>query len=239
MIYKSDLIEEFGDVKGVGEDVFFFQDKMRAYTYNYWLQTSKERDLLVVSKDMVDDELSLAVISMAPELLSLKQPEIYALSGKSKKFTHVFVAPSHYHGYLKGAEGIDRSRLLLCVPIYRCEFAGDETPEEFNEMQLHLIPILDWERSKHPKLRVYFDNPATGGGTSESGVLLKQSVLFQEIENLNGVNDGFIEITNWSGGVVEVLSPSQDEFLLIRNREDEKLMSKPEILAQIGEFSIG
>lgn len=238
MISESDLVEEFGFVKSMIGDVFFFQDEMRAYTYNYWLHSSNDRSLLVVSKDMVDDELALAIIAAAPAELSLDHPEIYVLAEGSKKFTHVFVAPSHYHGYLKGADGIDRSRLLLCVPIYRCEFAGDETPEEFKDMHLHLIPILDWTRLQHPKLRVYFDNPATGGGVDESGVLLKQSVLFQEVENLNGVNDGFIEVTNWSGRVIEVLSPSLDKFLLIRDREDEELMSKDEILTKLNKFLI-
>lgn len=239
MISESDLIEEFGGVRKLEGGVFSFKDEMRTYTYNYWLRASEDRDLLVVSKDLIDDELALAVTNQAPLSLPLDQPSIYAVSGSSEKFTHVFVAPSSYHGYLKGLNVIDRSRLLLCVPIYRCEFVGDETPEEFRDMQLHLIPILDWARAKHPKLRVYFDNPATGGGSDETGVLLKQSVLVQEIENLNGVNDGFIEIANWCGRVIEVLSPDVDKFLLIRNREDEELMSRSEVLTRVNEFAVG
>jgi hypothetical protein len=239
MISESDLAEEFGAVQVVGSGVVHFQDEMRTYTYNYWLHSSEERDLLVVSKDKIDNELALAVIGRAPAALPLDRPFVYSLADDSKKFTHVFVAPNQYHGYLKGAEGIDRSKLLLCVPIYRCEFAGNESLEEFKDMQLHLVPILDWERAKHPKLRVYFDNPATGGGSDEFGVLLKQSVLAQEIENLNGVSAGFIEITNWADKVVEVLSPNLNDFILIRDRTDEELMSKSELLARIDEFANG
>jgi len=239
MISENDLIEEFDTVKKSGEGVCFFKDEMQTYTYNYWLHTSEDRDLLVVSKDLVDDELALAVIHQAPLSLPLNQPSLYAFAECSEKFTHVFVAPSGYHGYLKGLNVIDRSRLLLCVPIYRCEFVGDETPEEFRDMQLHLIPILDWTRAKHPRLRVYFDNPATGGGSDKSGVLLKLSVLSQEIENLNGVSDGFIEIKNWSGRVIEILSPDVDKFLLISNGGKEELMSRSEVLAHVSEFAVG
>lgn len=56
---------------------------------------------------------------------------------------------------------------------------------------------------------MYFDNPGTETGTDGAGVLMKYPALLSEIENLGGVISGFIEITNYNGQVVEVLSPKK------------------------------
>lgn len=236
MISERDLIEEYGDVKPVGRGALFFQDRMRSYTYNYWLRTIGGRDLLVVSKDTIDDNLPFNIFSSVPNQLSADKPSVSTLPRGTSHFTHVFVVPSHYHSYLKGADNIDRDNLFLCIPIYRCEFSGGETVDEFRDMYLHYIPILEWSRPRCPKLYVYFDNPATGGGTDKAGVLLKQSVSLLEIEALNGVSDGFIEITNWQEKVVEIISPSLGSYKLIRDRKYEESLSKDELFIRIQKF---
>lgn len=62
MITEDDLLEEFVDVNRVRSDVFFFQDKMRTYTYNYWLQSSSVQDLLVVSENLKMTRLLLKLL---------------------------------------------------------------------------------------------------------------------------------------------------------------------------------
>ncbi|AHG43350.1 hypothetical protein N018_25205 [Pseudomonas syringae CC1557] len=236
MIAENDLLEEFGDVRRIRSDVFFFQDKMRTYTYNYWLQSSSAQDLLVVSENLKNDSLAIEIIDSAPSDLAGDKPTIYKLKKAFNGFTHGIAVPSEYHGYLKGTDGIDRRYLFLCLPIFRCEFSGNESPEEFRELRLHYNPTLDWERDKHPKIRVYFDNPKTGAGVVEDGVFFRLNALLNEINNLNGVSNGFIEITNWAGAVIEILSPEHDKYLLIRNREDEEEISKADLISLVNDF---
>jgi len=236
MISRGDLVEEFGEVKSVDAGVFHFQEKMKSFTYNYWITCTHLQDLLLVSKNDVDTELSKAVFDAAPAHLAANKPTVFELSNNSRGFTHVLAVPHNYHNYLKGIEGVDRENLFLCVPIYRCEFSGDESPDEFKYMYLHLISIFDWARPKCPKIRVYFDNPATGGGTEKYGALISYSTLKQEIDNLNGVSNGFIEITNWARGVVEVLSPANENYILIYDRKDEETLARDDLLLKLTQF---
>ncbi|MET3052362.1 hypothetical protein ABXV19_11220 [Pseudomonas alkylphenolica] len=237
MISEDDLIEEFGSVRRVDKNIFSFHDEMQSYAYRYWLKSYLGCDLIAVSEVEVGDALPLSVIMGAPKCLAENKPTIYKLAEGQSIFTHAIAVPSNYHGYLKGVDCVNRDDLFLCIPIHRCEFSGDESPEEFKELRLNFIPTLDWKRDKHPKLRVYFDNPKTGGGTDEAGVLFKLPVLLQEIENLNGVGEGFIEVTNWSGGVIEIISPESGKYILITNRQDEELLGE-DILERVKSFAV-
>ena len=210
---------------------------MVAYTYNYWLGTTGSYDLLVVSEGDEDDAFAIQVIRSVSCGLKTNMPTVMDLVENARGFTHVLVVPSEYHGYLKGVEGLDRSNLFLCIPIYRCEFSGDESIEEFKLLNFDMIPTLHWQREKFPKLRVYFDNPKTGAGTTESGAFFEMSGLLREVDEMNGVSEGFLEITNWRGQVLEVLSPSHDEYIVITERVDEEKVSKDAIHDRLKVFS--
>lgn len=51
-------------------------------------------------------------------------------------------------------------------------------------------------------------------------MVVSYSILLDEIENLNGVSLGFVEIVNYKDEVLEIISPSSNVFVLIRNRDD-------------------
>ncbi|EGH26394.1 hypothetical protein PSYMO_35101, partial [Pseudomonas amygdali pv. mori str. 301020] len=55
--------------------------------------------------------------------------------------------------------------------------------------------------------------PKTGAGVVEDGVFFRLNALFNEINNLNGISNGFIEVANWMGAVIEILSPEHDKYL--------------------------
>ncbi|EPJ2808750.1 hypothetical protein ACTHGN_001772 [Pseudomonas putida] len=210
---------------------------MRDYTYNYWLRPSSDLDLIVVSQGEIKDSLALDILnSVAPEV-SRVRPSIFVLNSSERGFTHVFVIPSNFHGYLKGNDGVVRDKLFLCLPIFRCEFSGRETTEEFKELRLHYVPTLDWQRQACPKLRVYFDNPQTGGGTDGAGVFLKWADLLREIDALDGISNGFIEVANWRDEVIEITSPGEGEYILIRNRKDEQALSVEGLFDEIKIFA--
>ena len=97
----------------------------------------------------------------------------------------------------------------------------------------NIIPSVNWDREVSPKIVLRFNNPRTGGGTSDSGAFVKYDLLIREIRNLNGVTNGFIEITNYRGQAIEILSPREGEFWLIRDRmEETKEAFGQDVLAQ-------
>ncbi|MDZ3991666.1 hypothetical protein PspTeo4_11240 [Pseudomonas sp. Teo4] len=99
-----------------------------------------------------------------------------------------------------------------------------------------MIPVFRWDRDVCPKIKVYFDNPVTETGTHEAGVLMKYPTLLSEIDNLSGVVSGFIEVTNYKGDVVEILSASKGVFTLIRNRKDEDVLTHSKLVEALNSF---
>lgn len=53
------------------------------------------------------------------------------------------------------------------------------------------------------------------------------------------MSSGFIEITNYRNEVIEVLSPEEGHYVLIRNRQDEEAMDRARLVAAVETFTTG
>lgn len=235
MFSKDDLLQSFACVDEYA-GCYFFQHKLPKVVYEYCLKSTDRKDLLVISEGISDRAFSVEVVERAPDSLSQDKTTIFDIAPNKYGFTHVLVVPNTYHGSLKGRLDGKRENLYLCIPIHRCEFSGSESEGEFKEIIQRMIPIFHWSRSVCPKIKVYFDNPGTEAGTDEAGVLMKYPTLLSEIENLNGVVSGFVEVTNYKGQVVEVLSPKKDVFTLVRNRKDEEVLTHSKLVEALNGF---
>jgi len=235
MISRDDLLQDFDDVES-DSGCYFFHHALPGFKYQYCLRSNEDQDLLVVSKSAEDRLFASSVSAQAPACLQSGTPTIFELQENRYGFSHGMAVPSTYHGNLKGRLEARRERLFLCVPIFRCEFTGDESAGEFRDAILRTVAVFDWNRDASPRIKVYFDNPRTGGGTDESGAIFRFATLLSEIENLSGVVNGFIEITNYKGDVVEVLSAREGGFTLIRNRKDEEAMDLSSLSAALNRF---
>jgi len=238
MVSKKDLLLSF-DIIDEYAGCLFFKYEMPKAVVQYCLRSTEKQDLLVVCEGAFDREFAVQIIRQSPVRLNKAIPGIFEISMNSYGFTHALVVPNNYHGILKGEHAYDRDKLLLCIPIYRSEFSGGESEFEFKEMIRRTVPVYRWDRDACPKITVYFDNPRTGGGSDESGILMRYVALLAEIENLEGVVNGFVEITNYKGEVIEVISPKKNEFVLIRDRKDEEFMTYSALVVLLNYFVMG
>ncbi len=239
MFARQDLLESFDVVDEDSSGHLFFQYDFPKKTFRYCLKSCAHHYAVVGSENVDDRRFASAVLDQLPDFLSPVKATLYSLQENSYGFTHAIAVPKDYHGHLKGDLRDKRDGLFLCVPIFKCEFSGSESEVEFKQL-VRMLPIFEWNRDVFPKLNVYFDNPSTGAGTDEEGALFKFSTLVLEVENLNGVVSGFIEITNYKGDVIEVLSPAVDAYTLIRNRCDDEAetpLSFSVLMKKIAEFS--
>ncbi|WP_263227423.1 hypothetical protein [Pseudomonas alabamensis] len=235
MFDEADIRQFYSDVE-THADHYFFQLRLAETFDDHCLKSTPEKDLLVISEAIVDRAFAMDVIRQASGDFSQDRVSKFDLTANPYGFTQALVLPNTYHGAFKGRFDAKRERLYLCVPIHRCEFSGDESADEFKAMLERTVYPFRWNRPVSPKIRVYFDNPVTGAGTDEGGVLMTYSTVLSEIGNLNGVVNGFIEITNYAGDVIEVLSPGQDQFTLIRHRSDETAVSLPQLMDALNRF---
>jgi hypothetical protein len=180
-------------------------------------------DLLTVSADLLDDAFAALVVEAAGGVPPASVLEKRALPANGHGFDALLLVPPHYHDYFAGRLDAERDRLILCVPIYGCEFAGDETAEIFRLLTRE-VPIHDWQRFDHPRTQLRFSNPVTGGGTDDAVaggyVFAGYDLVLRELANLDGVADGFVELVNHRSRVMELLSPVPGRVVILTDRDD-------------------
>jgi len=236
MITRDELLREFGEV-GEAHGCYVGKYVVATYTLYCCLRNADGHDLAITSKDIHDPQFASSVGLSAPSHLSLDRPTIFAIPPNIYGFTHAIAVPSTYHGLLN--RSANRTDLFLCLPIFQCEFSGNESEEDFKWSTHHIVDVNNWRRIRQPKISLYFDNPRTGGGADKDGAIVSLETLMAEIENLNGVSDGFIEITNYRDEVIEVLSPEEGRYVLIQNRQHEELMERAGVVAAVETFTTG
>lgn len=226
VLTAADIEGQFADVVRVGKLVRCADVTPRStvhYHVALGVDHGRSVDLLAVSADLLDDDFAALVLEAAGGFSPALVLEKRALPANTYGFDALLLVPPHYHDYFAGRLNAQRDRLILCVPIYGCEFAGDETAGIFRLLTRE-VPIRDWRRFAHPCIQLRFSNPVTGGGTDDavaSGyVFAGYDLVLRELANLDGVADGFIELVNHRGRVMELLSPAPGRVVILTDRDD-------------------
>lgn len=223
----ADIEGQIADVVRVGTLVRCADATPRSTIYYHvalGVEHGRPVDLLTVSADLLDDDFATLVLEAAGGLEPGLVLEKCALPANDHGFDALLLVPPHYHDYFAGRLDAQRGRLILCVPIYGCEFAGDETAQIFRLLTREVVPIRDWRRFAHPRIQLRFSNPVTGGGTDDAVaggyVFAGYDLVLRELADLDGVADGFIELVNHRGRVMELLSPASGRVVILTDRDD-------------------
>lgn len=240
MISTQDILDNFSDVEDVGNGVSKFRDIVPALTFCYYFTGSlgSQRNLLTVTDGFENDQFAEVVLRAAQnanfETDGLDKQQL--LASNEYQMTHLLFAPCQFHDYFKGRLDQQRKELYLVLPIHDCEFSGNESLELFREIRKNINSGLNWRRDKAPKVLIRFENPKTGGGASD-GVPVGLPLLDREIDNLNGVPSGFIEVTNFQGYFAEILSPENGRYLFRTQFDDEaRPVSRETVVGEVLKF---
>lgn len=221
MITVSKLTDNFYPVDELNGNVVRCGDELpetTIYTYFMICKTPAQSPLTVSDNKIDDDFASLVLNSRGCEgAIGLTKAE---LAQNDYGFTHVLYVPHQYHSELKGRLDADRDKTTLCIPIFKSEFSGTETLEEFTELRKYVVPTYRWDREVTPKISLRFDNTKTKSGTGDGYVYARFEQVLKEVENLVGDRDGFIEIINYNSDVAEIVFSKEEEFSWISNRDD-------------------
>ena len=241
MIDKNELLMHFPDALRLEDDVMKFKIEVPKHKYYYYLRLASTDtnncDLLVTSVDIEDDDFAIRSIFSIPHEFQQINLSIETIDKNEYNFSNILIVPNKFHHHLEGAIST-RDDLVLCVPIHKSEFSGKETVKEFATLQ-RMIPIESWSRTVHPRIILRFDNQKTKGGTiGGKYVFCRYSTIMNEIKNLDGVTNGFIEIINYKDNVLEILSKNIGTYVLIRERDDYSsvLMGYDELLGIVWSF---
>ncbi|MFD8250866.1 hypothetical protein [Streptomyces werraensis] len=158
-----------------------------------------------------DEELARAVLAFAREheqaLIGTDRP-IAAVPGFSADgyvFDAVAATAPEVHGHHK-AQNPDLTAVTYIVfPAFATEVSGRESLEEAQARYQKMLSPAEIGREAVPFLKMSFDNPRTGGGSTNPGrALTYPRMLRQEIPQLEGTPGGFVEWENRTGEVWRV-----------------------------------
>lgn len=239
MITTSMLKNNFYPVEEVGRNFIKCVDETsKKIYYTYFLICDYQgHSPFVVSENIEDDNFAEFVL-MASGCGGVSDLKKVELAQNPYGFSHVLLVPFQYHSELKGRLDAARETTTLCVPIFNSEFSGMETPEEFEKLRKNIVPTYNWKREITPKIALRFDNGKTKSGTGGGYVFARFDQILREVDNLLGVDDGFIEIINYNGDVVELIFFNGIEFSWIQSRDDaqSEQISKEAIRARLWAF---
>ena len=224
MLKQSDITANFARIIELSGGVLRFEDVLPRKRVIYYLRMGGDApnaiDLVTISENREGDDFATSLLNAAAARPLPKELETLPLSTLPGPFDRVLMANPAFHAHFEGRLDAQRSRLVLCLPIHHSEFTGREDRATFATMRRDVIPTLDWSREPVPRALVRFDNPRSGGGTGDQHMLFPLRTLEQEIADLNGVDQGFIEIFNYREKSIELLSPRADVYIHIRDRDD-------------------
>ncbi|MFI1959529.1 hypothetical protein ACH46L_22770 [Streptomyces althioticus] len=158
-----------------------------------------------------DEELARAVLTFARQheepLLGEGRP-IAAVRGFSVPgyaFGAVAATAPEVHGHHKSQNPDLTAITYIVFPAFATEVSGRESMEEAQARYQRMLSPAEIGRSPVPFLKLRFDNPRTGGGSTNRGrALTYPRMLRQEIPRLEGAFGGFVEWENRTGEVWRV-----------------------------------
>ncbi|MGA5602282.1 hypothetical protein ACPCUF_14760 [Streptomyces griseoincarnatus] len=130
---------------------------------------------------------------------------VHGFSTAGHAFDAVAATAPEVHGHHR-AQNPDLTAVTYIVfPAFASEVSGRESLDEARARYQKMLGPADIGRDAVPFLKMRFDNPRTGGGSSNPGrALAHPRVLHQEIPQLEGVAGGFVEWENRAGDVWRV-----------------------------------
>lgn len=243
MLTENNIRERVGEIKNINQGLFLCPFQLPAKTINNYIKIENPQDLdfILVSFNLRDDEFANYLFESLPDQIDLTRISKNHIPSNKYGFSDVLLVPPTCHSQLKGIFDKERENLIWCIPIHKYEFSDNESKEELREMYIRTTPVQDWKRKGVPKIKIYFSNPKTKSGTvNENPVILNYEYLINEIKEINGVENGFLEITNYKNEVIEIVSPLEGQYFLILNRDDSKriLMTIDQIIEAVDQFLI-
>jgi hypothetical protein len=242
MLKLSDVADNFDGIEKIGNEIVKCVDELNSKTVFYYFKLAGEDaggfDLVVISEDNPDDEFALFVLENVSPVKGDACLSLRPLAENKYGFTQLLLAPNKFHKYLVGRLDAERDKLILCLPVHKGEFSGAEEIDDFFLLRRQLIETLNWNRPVSPQVQIRFDNPKTGVGTGGAHVLVKYDYLLSEIANLEGAENGFIEVLNYLSSVAEILSHGVGQYIFVLDRDDtsRELMNREQLIARLWLF---
>lgn len=163
MIPMAAIRKEFGVATRLTPSTFYSSLEIGKGVIHYFFRSVRGvlPDLVTTSSDVEDPEFAVSLLdAVAAEVTpGIATPLKIELSVPNDfGFDAALALPSSFHGHLKGVLDDRHKTLVLCVPIHRCEFTGQETVEQYRRWHTR-IGLERWKRDPFPVVEMQTQDP--------------------------------------------------------------------------------
>jgi hypothetical protein len=205
---KNHHLRQLSSVK----ETYSFEAKTPAHLFTNVIAdlTDGQRYLALVARDSFDQDLASALIGFVrkhyPELRQSIPCQI--LSGfkyEGAKFDCILAINPNAHGlYVKESPRL-HELTIEAIPIYRCEFSGDETVEILQLARRKYVDTLDWRREPSPRVWLAFSDVAMGVRSTghKLGLTTKKDAILK-VRRVAESSESWVELENYAGQHVRI-----------------------------------
>ena len=214
--YKANSIEK-------GSNIYFNEQKTQLHSFKYFHIIMNNYVIDVTVRDFQDKSTIVAFCKKIDALNLEWIPQIVKLEKMlfdNLHFDSLLLLPSEYHimGYEEEEEKEILQRTVLAIPIYHCEFSGNENIEDVKNLRRDYINTIDWNRTITPKLKIKYKNYTTKSATiGKNNKLSDTKTLMNEIDALRD-DLSFVEFENYKGIYFKV-KWDKNKISIIQNQD--------------------
>jgi hypothetical protein len=217
------------------ENAYWFEVETPAHRFtNVVAVLDRQHYLGLVARDSFDPQLAASVVQFVrdrqAEIVPTKPVEILErFHHQGCLFDCVLVVSPQANVLYQADSPALHSRSFEAIPIYRCEFSGDETPELFKLVRSDFVPTLDWRRSPAPRIWMSFRDAASGvRSTGHKSSLATLDEALYQIHQLPLAEDSWVQIDNYSAERAR-LSFQSREYVIESGAGDTRAVPESEI----------
>lgn len=188
------------------------------YYYFSLEMSSSGSQFYIVSKNKEIDEYASIIYENLPSFSGNNLLKVSMNKSLEYPFDSLLFVPPHYHHLFEDDFDEEREDLIQLIPIFNCEFSGEETIEEFQELSWRYVKINNLARQASPKIKISMNNPKTNVKTGkEKFVLVSYTSLIVYIRDILGVDSAFLNLINYKDELIKVTSLTEDSYLIELN----------------------
>jgi hypothetical protein len=161
---------------------------------------------MLAARDFFDANLARAVVLFVRANLSNSDIGTHCVlrgfNCASYRFDALLLLAPDVHKLLEIRRPSLQPFVIQAIPIYSCEFTGDETPEMLYTLRKRFVSTLDWKRVPSPRIMASFST-GTVKTPAKLGLISLPDVLFY-LQEIRRLGDGFGRVCNYLGELIQI-----------------------------------
>lgn len=246
---KLDIVQELGHKfklkrADFNTSVFLMETKTPAHSFIRLIAPVENTDCFftLTSRDFFDVSLAQSIVNFAnANSLCIEDGASKIIEGfhaNNYGFDRLLLINELGGRFAEASPKLDKKTFEI-MPIYRCEFVGDEDLELIDLIRHNFVTTIDWKRGPKPIVKARYRTTNSGERSIGNKFgLTRLEVILQVIPKLREMEGSFLDMKNYLGQECHIVRKLDNYQINIINDSNSIFLKKEEIEPWIKDFLI-